>query len=74
MKQSKRMYAVIALLVTTLISAVHSSVVQARDNPRTTRALALACGKELKNQCSGVPVKANNMLECLQKSEKTLSA
>jgi hypothetical protein len=31
--------------------------------------VAVACGKELKKQCSGVPVAANNMLECLQKSQ-----
>ena len=57
-----------------LISAVHFNVAQAQDNKKNTRATALACGKELKNQCNGVPVAANNMLECLQKSEKTLSA
>jgi hypothetical protein len=32
-------------------------------------AAAVACGKELQEQCSGVPVKANNMLECLQKAQ-----
>ena len=35
---------------------------------------ALACGKELKKQCGGVPVLANNMRECLQKSQGKLSA
>ena len=34
---------------------------------------ALACGKELKKQCGGVPVLANNMRECLQKSQGKLS-
>ena len=49
------------LFVATLISA--DDVAQAKS--RT----AVACGKELKQQCSGVPVKANNMLECLQKAQ-----
>ena len=35
---------------------------------------ALACGKELKKQCGGVPVLANNMRECLQKSQGKISA
>jgi len=30
---------------------------------------AVACGKELQQQCSRVPVAANNMLECLQKAK-----
>src|SRR5215468_2571379 len=50
------------LSVAILISGVHYSVAQAKS--RT--AAAVACGQELKKQCSGVPVKANNMLECLQ--------
>ena len=33
-----------------------------------SRYAALACGKELQKQCGGVPVLANNMRECLQKS------
>jgi hypothetical protein len=35
---------------------------------------ALACGKELQKQCGGVPVLANNMRECLQKSQGKISA
>jgi Cysteine rich repeat len=35
---------------------------------------ALACGKELQKQCGGVPVLANNMNECLKKSQRKLSA
>ena len=41
--------------------------------PKRDRAIALACGKELKKQCSGVPVQANNMLECLQRGQEKLS-
>jgi hypothetical protein len=53
------------LSVVFLISAVHYNVAQARSR----HAAAVACGQELKKQCSGVTVKANNMLECLQKAQ-----
>ena len=53
------------LSVAMLISGVHYNVAQAKS--RT--ASAVVCGKELKKQCSGVEVKANNMLECLQTSQ-----
>jgi len=53
------------LSVVFLISAVHYNVAQARSR----HAAAVACGQELKKQCSGVPVKANNMLECLHKAQ-----
>jgi len=53
------------LSVAMLTSAVHYNVAQAKS--RT--AVATACGKELQKQCSGVPVQANNMLECLQKAK-----
>jgi hypothetical protein len=53
------------LSVATLIPAVHYDVAQAKN--RT--AGAVACGTELKKQCSGVEVKANNLLECLQTSQ-----
>src|SRR5262249_49262316 len=46
-----------------IISAVHYNIAQARSR----HAAAVACGKELKKQCSSVPVNANNMLECLQR-------
>jgi hypothetical protein len=53
------------LSVAILISGVHYNVAQAKS--RT--AAAVACGQELKKQCSGVTVKANNMLECLQTAQ-----
>jgi Cysteine rich repeat len=57
------------LSIVILISAVHNNVAEAQGNPKKARpAVAVACGKELQKQCSGVPVQANNMLECLQKS------
>ena len=54
------------LSVAILIPAARFNVVQAQDD-------SLACGKELIEQCNGVPVKANNMLECLQKNQEKLS-
>jgi hypothetical protein len=62
-----------SLSVAILISAAHFNVAQAQNNPRRDRAAALACGQELKKQCGGVPVRANNMLECLQKDQEKLS-
>ena len=50
------------LSVAMLISPVQ--VAQAK-----SRSGASSCGQELKKQCSGVEVKANNMLECLQKAQ-----
>ena len=48
------------VFVATLISAC--DVAQAKSRS------AAACGKELQQQCSRVPVAANNMLECLAKA------
>ena len=42
---------------------VHFNVAQART-------VALACGKQLQKQCGGMPVLANNLRECLQKSQR----
>jgi len=53
------------LSVIILISAVHYDVAQAKSRTAT----AVACGKELQQQCSGVPVQGNNMLGCLQKAK-----
>ena len=57
------------LSVAILISAAQFNVAQAKKG----RAAALACGKELKKQCGGVPVLANNMRECMQKSQGKIS-
>src|SRR5262245_31975798 len=57
------------LSVAALISVAQFDVAQAKSG----RAAALACGKELQKQCSGVRVQANNMLECLQKNQEKLS-
>jgi hypothetical protein len=71
MQKSVRYNAVVAIIpasllpVVFLISALHYNVAQAKSRTAT----AVACGKELQKQCSGVPVKANNMLECLQKAQ-----
>jgi len=53
-----------------LVSVVHHDSVQAK----TRTAGGLACGQQLKQQCSGVPVQANNMLECLRKNQDKLHA
>ena len=60
--------------VAILISGIHLNVAQAKDSSKKNRAtVAIACGKELTNQCNGVPVHGNNMLECLQKDQAKLS-
>ena len=65
-----------------LISGAHYNVaLAAQDNPKKNRT-AVACGKEIKKQCSGVavgvpvgiPVQVNNVLGCFQKSQEKLSA
>ena len=72
MQRTVRLSAIAAitwlLSVAILISAAHFNFAQAQN-----RAVARACGKELIKQCSGVPVQANNMLECLQKGQDKLS-
>ena len=62
------------LSVAILISGVHLYVAQAKGSPKKSRAtVAVACGNELTNQCNGVPVHGNNMLECNAKgSSKTV--
>ena len=70
MMQTVRYSAVAAIIpacllsVAMLISADHYNVAQAKSRS----AVALACGKELQRQCTGVPAQANNMLECLPKA------
>jgi len=63
-------YGAITATIVILISVVHYSDAQAK----TRTAGALACGQQLKQQCTGVPVQANNMLECLQKNQEKLHA
>jgi hypothetical protein len=70
MMQTVRYSAVAAIIpacllsVAVLISVDHYNVAQAKSRS----AVALACGKELQRQCTGVPSQANNMLECLAKA------
>ena len=56
-----------SISVAILISAAHFNVAQAKG-----RTVAVACGKELIKLCTNVPVRANNMLECLQKDQEKL--
>ena len=55
------------LSVAVLISAAQFDVAQAK------KVRAAGCGKELQKHCVGMPVQANNMLECLQKNQETSS-
>jgi hypothetical protein len=67
--------AIVAIISTSLLSLLIliASVHYYNDAQAKTRSAArLACGQELKKQCSGVPVQANNMLECLQKNQEKL--
>ena len=57
------------LSVAILISAAHFDVAQAQKG----RAAAVACGKDLQKQCTGVLVFGNNMLECLKRDQDKLS-
>jgi hypothetical protein len=57
------------LSIAALIPAPQLNGAQAQNN----RAVALACGKELQKQCTGVPVSGNNMLECLKRGQHKLS-
>lgn len=51
-----------------LISSVHENFAYAKQT-RTS----VACGNAIKQQCSGVPVQANNVFECFQKNQDKLS-
>ena len=60
------------LSVAVFVSAAHFDVAQAQSKSRKDRAAAVACGQEMKKRCTGVPVQANNMLECLRKEQANL--
>jgi len=61
MKKTARYSAIAAIIpVWLLFVAIPISAAQGQDSPRRTRT-ALACGQELKRQCTSVPVQANNM-------------
>ena len=66
MQGAVRYSAIAAIIPAYLISVLISADNAAQAKSRT---VAVACGKELQQQCSRVPVAANNMLECLQKSQ-----
>src|SRR6476620_5472244 len=50
-----------------LIFGVHDNLAYAKQT-RTS----VACGNAIKKQCSGVPVQANTVFECFQKSQDKL--
>ena len=57
------------LSVAILVSVADFNAAQAKKSGAGT----LACGKQLQKQCGGVPLLANNMQECLKKSQGNLS-
>jgi hypothetical protein len=68
------------LSVAILISGAHYNVAQAQDNPKQHR-MAVACGKELRKQCSGGAVAGvqlglgtSSVLACFQKMQGKLPA
>jgi len=70
MKRMQRTVRFSAIAAVTLLSVVASfNVAEAQ----RSRAGALACGKQLQKLCGGVPVLANNLRECLKKSQGKLS-
>jgi hypothetical protein len=87
-KTARLIISVWLISVAILISGAQYNVAQAQDNPKKHgTAVALACGKEIKKQCSGsrvdpglmgadrtaAPV-VNSVLGCFQKSQEKLSA
>jgi len=58
-----------ALAVAFLISAVYFDAARAQKG----RAAAMACGKQLQQQCSGISVFGTNTLECLRRDQDKLS-
>ena len=68
MQRAVRCSAVAAIIPVSLLSVV---MIISADNAAQakSRTVAVACGKELQQQCSRVPVAANNMFECLQKAK-----
>ena len=74
-RTSRSMIQACLFSVAILICGSHYKAAQAQDNPKKHRtAVSVTCGKEIKKQCSGVPVQANNIFECIQKSQEKLSA
>jgi hypothetical protein len=70
------------IAVAILISGANYNVAQAQDSPKKHRtAVALACGKEIKKQCSGgaviesegLPLGPISVLECFRKSQEKFS-
>ena len=68
MQRALRYSAIAAIIPACLLSV---AMIFSADNAAQAkrRTVAVTCGKELQQQCSRVPVAANNMLECLQKAQ-----
>ena len=68
MTQRTARYSAIAAIIPACLLSVAMLILT--DNVAQAKSrTAVACGKELQQQCSRVPVAANNMLECLQKAQ-----
>jgi len=67
MTQRAARYSAIAIIPACLLSV--TMIISADNVAQAKSRTAVACGKELQQQCSRVPVAANNMLECLQKAQ-----
>jgi hypothetical protein len=69
-KRPSRYSAIAAIIPVWLLSvAILISAAQAQENPRKTRT-ALACGQELKKQCSGVPVQETTCSNVCKSTKK----
>ena len=62
-------YSAIAMIIPACLVSVAILISADNTAQAKSRTVATACGKELQQQCSRVPVAANNMLECLQKAQ-----
>ena len=65
---------VMSKIVTVGATVLFAFLISTVPDVAQARTVALACGKELQKQCGGMPVLANNLRECLQKSQGKISA
>jgi cysteine rich repeat protein len=62
-------YSAIAAIIPVCLLSVAMLISPVQVAQAKSRSGASSCGQELKKQCSGVEVKANNMLECLRRAQ-----
>ena len=66
MQRTVRYSAIAAIIPACLLSV--AMLIPADNVAQAKSRTAVACGKELQRQCTGVPSQANNMLACLAKA------